>query len=87
MGAVAGAAVVAALALRPAAAVAGLLFHLPWAAAAFMLWCEWRSRRGDFGLSRVPRHAASRAALYLVLAFFILTGATQAEASFIYFRF
>lgn len=87
MGVAAVAAVVAALVLRPGPAATSLLFHLPWGAAAFMLWSEWRSRRGDFGLSRVPHHAAARAALYFVLAFFVLTGAAQADASFIYFRF
>ncbi len=78
---------VTAFVLRPETAFTSLLFHLPWIAAAVMLVSEWRSRHHDFGLACISSSRLVRTTVYFVICFLVFTGASQSDASFIYFRF
>ena len=56
------------------------------AGAAIMIFCEWISRRGEHGLSRLPRPRAARWSIYLLLLWAVVFY-TPGNQTFIYFQF
>ncbi len=80
-------AVVVAGVLYPSRVLPELVYNTPIWSAGLMFAIEWRSRRGTYGLSRVPRGRVARAALYMFLAVLCVTGIDSASSGFIYFQF